>query len=111
MQEGTTLRVMVVNRPHGKFYDFYSVSPEYFGYHHIYGCPSVRGREMVYKATGNYSGNSCMYMVISKFIHLQSEGAVLRFLSHMIERLRQDRIIKTLREENRKTFPVKTQNR
>jgi hypothetical protein len=31
MREGTTLRVMVTDRPYGEFYDFY-VSPEYFGY-------------------------------------------------------------------------------
>jgi hypothetical protein len=36
MREGTASRVMVANRPHGEFYDFYSISPEYFGYHHIY---------------------------------------------------------------------------
>jgi hypothetical protein len=35
MQEGTTLRVMVTDRPYGEFYDFYSVSPEYLGYHHV----------------------------------------------------------------------------
>jgi hypothetical protein len=35
MWEGTTSRVMVSNRPYGEFYDFYSISPEYFGYHHI----------------------------------------------------------------------------
>jgi hypothetical protein len=29
---GTTSGVMVANRPYGGFYDFYSVSPEYFGY-------------------------------------------------------------------------------
>jgi hypothetical protein len=34
MWQGTTLRVTVVNRPYGEFYDFYSVSLEYFGYHH-----------------------------------------------------------------------------
>jgi hypothetical protein len=32
MQEGNTSRVMVVDRPYGEFYDFYSISPEYFGY-------------------------------------------------------------------------------
>jgi hypothetical protein len=36
MREGTTSRVMVANRPYGEFYDFYSVSLEYFGYHHVY---------------------------------------------------------------------------
>jgi hypothetical protein len=33
--EGTTSRVMATDRPYGKFYDFYSVSPEYFRYQHI----------------------------------------------------------------------------
>jgi hypothetical protein len=28
---------MAGNRPYGEFYDFYCVSPEYFGYHHVYG--------------------------------------------------------------------------
>jgi hypothetical protein len=32
MREGTTLRVMAANRPYGEFYDFYSISAEYFGY-------------------------------------------------------------------------------
>jgi hypothetical protein len=35
MREGTTSRVMAADRPYGEFYDFYSVSPEYFGYHHL----------------------------------------------------------------------------
>jgi hypothetical protein len=35
MQEGTTLRVMLADRPYGEFHDFYSISPEYFGYHDI----------------------------------------------------------------------------
>jgi hypothetical protein len=30
MREGTTSRLMAVDRPYGEFYDFYSVSPEYF---------------------------------------------------------------------------------
>jgi hypothetical protein len=32
MREGTTSRVMAADRLYGEFYDFYSVSPEYFGY-------------------------------------------------------------------------------
>jgi hypothetical protein len=32
MREGTTLRVMAADRLYGEFYDFYSISPEYFGY-------------------------------------------------------------------------------
>jgi hypothetical protein len=35
MREGTTSRVMAADRPYGEFYDFYSLSPEYFGYHHV----------------------------------------------------------------------------
>jgi len=31
MREGTTSRVTVADRPYGKFYDFYNVSPENFG--------------------------------------------------------------------------------
>jgi hypothetical protein len=33
--EGTTSRVMAANRLYGEIYDFYSVSPEYFAYHHV----------------------------------------------------------------------------
>jgi hypothetical protein len=36
MREGTTSRVMAADRPCGVFCDFYSVSPEYFGYHLMY---------------------------------------------------------------------------
>jgi hypothetical protein len=32
MQEGPTSRVMAAVRPYGEFYEFYSVSPEYFGH-------------------------------------------------------------------------------
>jgi hypothetical protein len=34
MREGTTSRVMAADRPYYEFYDFYIVSPEYFGHHH-----------------------------------------------------------------------------
>jgi hypothetical protein len=37
MREGTTSRVMATDRPYGEFYDFYSVSPEYFGYYLVSG--------------------------------------------------------------------------
>jgi hypothetical protein len=33
MREGATSRVTAADRPYGEFYDFYSVSPENFGYH------------------------------------------------------------------------------
>jgi hypothetical protein len=34
MREGTTLtRLTAANGPYGEFYDFYSISPENFGYH------------------------------------------------------------------------------
>jgi len=36
MWEGTTSRVTAANRPYGEFYDFYSVSPENFGYHLVH---------------------------------------------------------------------------
>jgi hypothetical protein len=32
MREGTTSRVTAADKPYGEFYDFYSVSLEYFGY-------------------------------------------------------------------------------
>jgi hypothetical protein len=34
MREETISRVMAADRPCGEFYDFYSISLEYFGYHH-----------------------------------------------------------------------------
>jgi hypothetical protein len=33
LREETISRVLAANRSYGEFYDFYSVSPEYFGYH------------------------------------------------------------------------------
>jgi hypothetical protein len=36
MREGTTWRVMAADWPYGEFYDFYIVSPEYFGYTLVY---------------------------------------------------------------------------
>jgi hypothetical protein len=36
MREGTTLRVMAADKPHGEFYDFYSVIPECFGYNLVF---------------------------------------------------------------------------
>jgi hypothetical protein len=33
----TTLRVMAADKPYGEFYNFYTISPEYFGYYHVYG--------------------------------------------------------------------------
>jgi hypothetical protein len=35
MREGTTSRAMAADRSYGEFYDFYSVSSEYFAYHHV----------------------------------------------------------------------------
>jgi hypothetical protein len=32
MREGATWRMMAADRPYGEFHDFYSISPEYFGY-------------------------------------------------------------------------------
>jgi hypothetical protein len=45
MREGTSLRVMVADRPYGEFYYFYSVSPEYFGHHLVYIVLIVKMRE------------------------------------------------------------------
>jgi hypothetical protein len=41
MREGTTSRVIAGDRPYGEFYDFHSVSPEYFGYTLVHGEVSV----------------------------------------------------------------------
>jgi hypothetical protein len=35
MRKGTTSRVMAADRPCGEFYDFYSVSPEYFAFYFV----------------------------------------------------------------------------
>jgi hypothetical protein len=35
MREETTSKVMAADNPYGEFYDFYSVSPEYFVYYHV----------------------------------------------------------------------------
>jgi hypothetical protein len=46
-REGTTSRVMAAVRPYGEFYDFYSVSPEYFGLYkelYIYDISRLRVR-------------------------------------------------------------------
>jgi hypothetical protein len=34
--ELTTSGMMVANKPYGEFYDFYSISSEYFVYHHVW---------------------------------------------------------------------------
>jgi hypothetical protein len=36
MREGNTSRVMAADKPYVVFYDFYSVSPDYFGYSLVY---------------------------------------------------------------------------
>jgi hypothetical protein len=36
MWEGTTTRLIAADKLYGEFYDFYSVSPKYFGYYHVY---------------------------------------------------------------------------
>ena len=35
MWEGNASRVMAADRPYGEIYDFYTISWEYFGYHHV----------------------------------------------------------------------------
>jgi hypothetical protein len=32
---------MAADTPYGEFYDFYSVSPEYFGYLHVVACSEL----------------------------------------------------------------------
>jgi len=41
MQDRTTSRVAAAERPYGEFYDFYSTSPENFGYHLVFITPRV----------------------------------------------------------------------
>jgi hypothetical protein len=41
MREGTALRVMAADMPYDYFYDFHSVSPEYFGYPLVYNSSYV----------------------------------------------------------------------
>ena len=42
MRDGTTARVTAADRPYGEFYDFYSVSPENFGYHLVHTHTYIR---------------------------------------------------------------------
>jgi len=46
MREGTASRLTAADRPYGEFYDFYSVSPENFGYHLV--CYVVSSASAVY---------------------------------------------------------------
>jgi hypothetical protein len=46
MREGATPRVTVADRPYGEFYDFYSVSPENFGYHLVHPLFSVEAARL-----------------------------------------------------------------
>jgi hypothetical protein len=55
MWEGTTSRVMAADRPYGEFYDFYSVSPEYFGFTLV--CSSAFRLELV-TLTCRHSGTT-----------------------------------------------------
>jgi hypothetical protein len=48
MREGTTSRVMAADRPYGEFYDLCSVSPEYFGYHHVLTANAQRRKEVFF---------------------------------------------------------------
>jgi hypothetical protein len=36
MREGATSRVIAADRAYGEFYDFYSISPDYFGFILVY---------------------------------------------------------------------------
>jgi hypothetical protein len=44
MREGTTSRVITAHRSYGEFYDFYSVSPEYFGIFRTLKCIEMHCR-------------------------------------------------------------------
>jgi len=50
MREGSTSRVTAADRPYGEFYDFYSVSPENFGYHLV-----VQRNEHIFMILCNFS--------------------------------------------------------
>jgi hypothetical protein len=47
MREGTTSRVMAADRPYGEFYDFYSDSPEYFGYTLVFARSQAARRHLI----------------------------------------------------------------
>jgi len=51
MREGTTSRVTAADRTYGKFYDFYSVSPENFGSTHVISFGYERNKHHVNKST------------------------------------------------------------
>ena len=44
MHEEITSRVTAADRPYGEIYDFYSVSPENFGYHLVFGLYRVKSK-------------------------------------------------------------------
>jgi hypothetical protein len=69
MCEGTSSRVMVANRPYGEFYDFYSISPEYFGYHLIWFNKDVHSRNATSQEFNNLScKNSVAHATFLSFL-------------------------------------------
>jgi hypothetical protein len=63
MREGTILRVTAADRPYGKFYDFYSVSPENFGSILVY---SVDGEKVPQHLAVNGTTPRCHCECISE---------------------------------------------
>jgi hypothetical protein len=79
MKEGTTSRVMAADRPHGEFYDFYSVSPEYLGQTLVYRgwATSERWREYIQE-------KQCTYNVTLRRIRviILAEGLDIMHVKH-----------------------------
>jgi hypothetical protein len=44
---------MAADRPYGEFYDFYSISLEYFGYHHVTNILEERSASIFYCEIGD----------------------------------------------------------
>jgi hypothetical protein len=55
-REGTISRMMAADMPDGEFRDFYSVSPEYFGYTLVY-----------FQVVDGYLSSTVMIMMINCF--------------------------------------------
>jgi len=68
MQDRTTSRVAAAERPYGEFYDFYSTSPENFGYHLVFITPRVL------KTNGSLTWASCFRQIL--LLHIDHSMAL-----------------------------------
>jgi len=76
MREGTTSRVTVADRTYGKFYDFYSVSPENFGSTHALQGRWQHGEKVGYCYPSGLEKTLCKWDV---YVPLVTKGLNGRF--------------------------------